>query len=134
MSISYLNCKTSLSEKLKLTIWAVPMTSCSQEAKQHLGDSILNFYLELCKHSFYLATSLSPSISITIKDGKCLIVQMYIVTKYGAVMCIAVLSSDNWRGPEGGISRFQSHLVPACFLYCSAGVVQCLLHCAPELT
>ena len=29
-------------------------------------------------------------------------VQMYVVTKYGALMCTAVLSGGNWRGPEGG--------------------------------
>ena len=66
MSISYLNYKTSLEGKLKHTIWAVPTTSCSQEAKEHLVDSIFHFYLELCKHSYYLATSSSPSMYLSL--------------------------------------------------------------------
>ena len=53
---------------------------------------------------------------------------MYIVTKYGALMCTTVLFSGNWRGwkeADRGISRFQSPLVPALLpvLQCRRGAV-----------
>ena len=45
-----------------------------------------------------------------------------------ALLCCLVVTGQGRKEADRGISRLQSHLVPACFLYCSAGVVQCLLH------